>query len=237
MCYKKNRMVQLALVLALCLATVAMAWLSSIGSAGSAGLTRFGRGCSCKHSRSSAPILPQALLVGGLPAALLQMAAEGSDGDSADKAGESQGIKDRLFADMKTAMKEKQKERLAAIRAIQTAIKQKEVDDRVQVDDAAAVAVMSKLIKQRKESIQSYTAANRLDLAETEQKEVEVITEYLPAQLSPQEIEQIISDCIAKAAATTIKDMGKVMGLAKPLLEGKADIAEVGAAIRKRLSS
>ncbi|KAJ1437740.1 Yqey-like protein-domain-containing protein, partial [Ochromonadaceae sp. CCMP2298] len=118
-------------------------------------------------------------------------------------------IRQRLSADMKSAMKAKEKTRLGAIRAIQAAIKQKEVDDRVEVDDALALEIMSKLVKQRKESIKSYTDGGRQDLADTEQEECDVIAVYMPRQLSAEEVDGIIAATIVKVGATTVKDMGK----------------------------
>jgi len=119
-------------------------------------------------------------------------------------------IKSRLSVDMKAAMKAKEKTRLGAIRSIQAGIKQKEVDDQVEVDDGMAIEVMSKMLKQRKESIKSYTDGNRLDLAAKEQEECDVIAEYMPKPLSEAEIDAIVVAAIAKVGAVTVKDMGKV---------------------------
>jgi len=138
---------------------------------------------------------------------------------------------------MKDAMKGKQKERLNAIRAIQTAFKQKEVDDRIVIDDIEAVTIMAKMVKQRKESIKAYTDARRQDLVDAEQYECDVIYQYMPAPLSSEEISQIIDSAIASVGAVSVKDMGKVMSVVKPQLVGKADIGEMGEIIKKRLSS
>lgn len=145
-------------------------------------------------------------------------------------------IKLRLANDMKEAMRSKQKERLAAIRAIQTAIKQKEVDERVIVDEDAAILIMSKLVKQRKESIKSYLDGGRSDLADAETVECNVIQSYMPTQLSQEEVAAVITESIRMINATTIKDMGKVMADIRPKLSGKADLSQVGEIIKKLLS-
>lgn len=152
-----------------------------------------------------------------------------------DAAATPSEIKVKLNSDMKEAMKAKEKERLGAIRAILTAIKQKEVDDRVVVDDAEAVAIMAKLVKQRRESIASYAAAGRADLVESEEKEVAFISVYMPAQMSSDEVDNAIKTAIAKVDAKTVKDMGKVMGELRGPLQGKADMSDVGARIKKLL--
>jgi uncharacterized protein YqeY len=145
-------------------------------------------------------------------------------------------IKTKLNGDMKEAMKAKDKERLAGIRAITTAIKQMEVDQRIDVTDEIAVTIMTKLIKQRKESIKSYQDAGRPELVEAEQKELDVITTYMPEQLSTEEVSKLIDDAIAEVGATTVKDMGKVMAILRPKLAGKADASEAGDLIKKKLS-
>ena len=145
-------------------------------------------------------------------------------------------IKTKLNGDMKEAMKAKDKERLAGIRAITTAIKQMEVDQRIDVTDEIAVTIMTKLIKQRKESIKSYQDAGRPELVEAEQKELDVITTYMPEQLSTEEVSKLIDDAITEVGATTVKDMGKVMAILRPKLAGKADASEAGDLIKKKLS-
>ena len=145
-------------------------------------------------------------------------------------------LKDRLTSDMKEAMKGKQKNRLSAIRSIQTAIKQKEVDDRVEVSDEAAILIMSKIVKQRRESIKSYSDCGRPDLIANEQEEIDTINKYLPQPLSSEDIERAINEAILRLGATSVKDMGKVMNDLKPHLAGKADIAEVGSIIKAKLS-
>eukprot|EP01031_Cornospumella_fuschlensis_P028973 gene28973-34965_t len=144
-------------------------------------------------------------------------------------------LKARLNQDMKTAMVNKEKNKLAAIRAVLTAIKQKEVDDRVEQSDEMIVSIMSKLIKQRKESIKSYQDGNRADLAAAEQEECDFISAYMPVQMSEDEIVKHIDEMIQKVGATTIKDMGKVMAQAKPFFNGKADMALVGEILKKKL--
>lgn len=145
-------------------------------------------------------------------------------------------IKTKLNGDMKEAMKAKDKERLAGIRAITTAIKQMEVDQRIDVTDEITVTIMTKLIKQRKESIKSYQDAGRPELVEAEQKELDVITTYMPEQLSTEEVSKLIDDAITEVGATTVKDMGKVMAILRPKLAGKADASEAGDLIKKKLS-
>eukprot|EP01031_Cornospumella_fuschlensis_P029041 gene29041-35054_t len=144
-------------------------------------------------------------------------------------------LKARLNQDMKTAMVNKEKNKLAAIRAVLTAIKQKEVDDRVEQSDEMIVGIMSKLIKQRKESIKSYQDGNRADLAAAEQEECDFISAYMPVQMSEDEIVKHIDEMIQKVGATTVKDMGKVMVQAKPFFNGKADMALVGEILKKKL--
>ena len=145
------------------------------------------------------------------------------------------GLKARLMSDMKDAMKAKDKVKLSGVRAIQAVIKQKEIDERIVVDDAEAIIIMSKLIKQIKESIKSYGDAGRQDLVDKEQAELDVVSTYMPVQLSSEEVEKMIDDCITKLGATTIKDMGKVMAELKPVLVGKTDTAAVGALIKAKL--
>ena len=145
------------------------------------------------------------------------------------------GLKAQLMSDMKDAMKAKDKVKLSGVRAIQAAIKQKEIDERIVVDDAEAIIIMSKLIKQIKESIKSYGDAGRQDLVDKEQAELDVVSTYMPVQLSSEEVEKMIDECIAKLGATTIKDMGKVMAELKPVLVGKTDTAAVGALIKAKL--
>eukprot|EP01032_Pedospumella_encystans_P014193 gene14193-16318_t len=144
-------------------------------------------------------------------------------------------FKAQLMNDMKEAMKAKEKVRLTSVKAIQAAIKQKEIDEQKEITEEGVVAVMNKLVKQRKESVLSYTNGNRLDLAVAEQAECDVIYSYLPKQLTTEEVGKMITEAIAKVAATNIKDMGKVMAELKPQLMGKADMTSVGNLIRQQL--
>ena len=164
---------------------------------------------------------------------LCMSSAEGGAVDPV--AAPSGGLKAQLMTDMKDAMKAKDKVKLSGVRAIQAAIKQREIDDRIVVNDDEAILIMSKLIKQIRESIKSYGDAGRQDLVDKEQAELDVVTSYMPVQLSAEDVEKMIDECIAKMGATTIKDMGKVMAELKPVLAGKTDTAAVGALIKKKL--
>lgn len=145
-------------------------------------------------------------------------------------------LKQRVNADMKSAMKAKDKDALKAIRMVLGAIKQKEVDERIELDDAQVLAVIQKMVKQRKDSISQFETAGRDDLVAVEQAELEIINQYMPAQLSESEIEQAVSEAIASTGASSMQDMGKLMGLLKSKLAGKADMAVVSSIIRSQLS-
>ncbi len=145
-------------------------------------------------------------------------------------------LKQRIDADMKAAMRNKEKERLGAIRLILAAIKQREVDERITLDDSQVLAVLDKMVKQRRDSISQYEKANRQDLVDKEQFELELIQGYLPAQLSDVEIDAAIDQTIAATGATSAKEMGKVMGLLKGQLQGRADIGAVSARLKAKLS-
>lgn len=145
-------------------------------------------------------------------------------------------LKDQLTADMKTAMRAKDKPRLGVIRLMLAAIKQIEVDERIELDDARILAVLDKMIKQRRESIKQYKAAERQDLLEQEEFEVGIIQEYMPAQLDEAEIDSIINNAIAETGASSMKDMGKIMGLIKPRLQGRADMSAVSSKIKSQIS-
>lgn len=145
-------------------------------------------------------------------------------------------LKQRLTDDMKTAMKAGEKERLATIRLINAAIKQKEVDERVEMDDARVLAVLDKMVKQRKDSIEQYDQAGRDDLAAVERAEMAIIGEYLPAKLGEAEIRAAIEAAVAETGAAGPADMGKVMGVLKPRLAGQADMGEVSKLIKQRLA-
>jgi uncharacterized protein len=145
-------------------------------------------------------------------------------------------LKERITEDMKTAMRAKDAARLGAIRFLQAAIKQKEVDERVVADDATILAIIEKLIKQRKDSIQQFQQAGRNDLVEKEQAELALLQGYLPKQMSEAELNDAIAAAISEAAATGPQAMGKVMALLKPRLAGRADIAKVSALVKGRLA-
>jgi uncharacterized protein len=145
-------------------------------------------------------------------------------------------LKERITEDMKSAMRAAQKERLGTVRMLLAAIKQREVDERVSLDDAQVLAVIDKMVKQRKESVTQFEAGARADLVAKEQAEIALLQEYLPAQLSPSEIESLISAAIATTGAVSIKDMGKVMGALKSELAGRADMGAVSARIKQKLA-
>jgi uncharacterized protein len=144
-------------------------------------------------------------------------------------------LKERITEDMKTAMRSGEKDRLAVIRLLQAAIKQREVDERIMLDDAQVTAVLEKMIKQRKESIVAFEKGARADLVAKESAEIVVLTPYLPAQLSDGELDALIAEAIASTGAASIKDMGKVMGIVKSKAAGKADMGAVGARIKAKL--
>ncbi len=134
-------------------------------------------------------------------------------------------------------MRNKDKERLATIRLITAAIKQREVDERIELDDTQVLMVLDKMVKQRRDSIEQFNSAGREDLAAKEIAEIEVIQEYLPEALSDDEIEQIISEAITTTGAASMKDMGKVMGMIKPKMQGRADMGVVSAKIKAALNA
>jgi uncharacterized protein YqeY len=145
-------------------------------------------------------------------------------------------LKERITEDMKSAMRAKDAARLGAIRFLQAAIKQKEVDERIVADDATILAIIEKLIKQRKDSIQQFQQAGRNDLVEKEQAELVLLQGYLPQQMSEAELNQAITSAISEAGATGPQAMGKVMALLKPRLAGRADIGKVSALVKARLA-
>ena len=144
-------------------------------------------------------------------------------------------LKQRLTDDMKAAMKGGDKATLAVIRLINAAIKQKEVDERVELDDAAVVAVLDKMVKQRRDSVSQYAAAAREDLAQVERDEITVIERYLPAKMGEAEINAAIEAAIAETGASSAADMGKLMGVLKPKLAGQADMGLVSKLVKQRL--
>ena len=145
-------------------------------------------------------------------------------------------LKAQITEDMKSAMRAKQADRLSTIRMLMAAMKQKEVDERVELDDAAVVGIVDKLIKQRKDSLAAYTQAGRTDLADKEAAEITVLEGYLPQRLSADEIAAEVARIVAETGAAGPGDMGKVMGAAKARLAGKAEMGQVSAAVKQALS-
>jgi uncharacterized protein YqeY len=145
-------------------------------------------------------------------------------------------LKARLTDDMKTAMKAGEKDRLGVIRLVNAAIKQREVDERIVLDDAQVLVVLEKMLKQRKDSVTQYESAGREDLAVVERYEIGVIQAYLPAQLSAAEVEAIVAKAIADSGASSAKDMGKVVGLVKPQVAGRADMGQISQLIKQKLA-
>ena len=144
-------------------------------------------------------------------------------------------LKERITDDMKAAMRSGEKERLGVIRMITSAIKQREVDERIVLDDAQVLSVLEKMIKQRKESLEQFKAGNRQDLVDKESAEITLLQGYMPSQLSAAELDALINDAVAATGAMSIKDMGKVMGMIKAKAQGRADMGAVGAKIKARL--
>lgn len=144
-------------------------------------------------------------------------------------------LKTRILEDIKTAMREKDKEKLAALRLISAEIKQIEVDKRIELDDQDVIAVLTKMVKQRKESIDQFQKANRTDLVQQEESELSVIMPYLPEQLSDEDVKATIEVAIKESGAESIKDMGKVMAIIKPKLEGRADLSKASQLIKSLL--
>jgi len=145
-------------------------------------------------------------------------------------------LKERITEDMKAAMKAADKERLGTIRLALAAIKQREVDERITLDDTQVLAVLDKMIKQRREAIIQFQSGGRADLVAKETAENGVLQSYLPSQMSEAEIDELIAQSIAATGATSIKDMGKVMALVKPKAQGRADLGAVSARIKQKLS-
>lgn len=144
-------------------------------------------------------------------------------------------LKQQIQGDMKTAMKAGDKVRLGVIRLILAAIKQREVDERIELDDSQVLAVLDKMVKQRRDSIAQYQDAGREDLAEVERFEVDVIQEYLPAALTQQELTALVEAAISSAAAVAMKDMGRVMAILRPQVQGRSDMGAVSALVKQRL--
>ncbi|MEE9492721.1 MAG: GatB/YqeY domain-containing protein [Gammaproteobacteria bacterium] len=146
-------------------------------------------------------------------------------------------LKETVTQDMKDAMRGRDKPRLGVIRLILAAIKQREVDERIELDDDQILLVLDKMAKQRRESIEQFDKANREDLSKKENYELELIKTYLPAQLSDDEIAAMIDDALTKTGASSLKDMGKIMGVLKPQLQGRADMSAVSGKIKARLGA
>jgi len=144
-------------------------------------------------------------------------------------------LKAQITEAMKTAMREKEKSRLGVIRLITAAMKQIEVDERIELDDARVLTILDKMLKQRRESIKQYEAADRQELADQEAYEITIIQEFMPAQLDDAEIDAIIDEAVAATGASSMKDMGKVMGMIKPKLAGRADMGAVSGKIKAKL--
>ena len=145
-------------------------------------------------------------------------------------------LKSQITEVLKAAMRAKEMDKLTVIRGLQAAIKQIEVDERVELDDSRVLAVIEKQIKQRKESIKAFEGANRQDLASKEQAEVEIISQFLPAAMTEEELDSVIEQTILAQQATSIKDMGKVMNSLRPIIAGRADPAQVSAKIKAKLA-
>lgn len=145
-------------------------------------------------------------------------------------------LKDRITEDMKAAMRAKDSQRLSAVRLLLAAMKQKEVDERVELADADVLSIIDKMVKQRRESIAQYEKAARADLAAQEQFEIGVLSAYLPQQMTEAEVAEAVAAAVAESGAASVKDMGKAMALLKPRLAGKADMGKVSALLKSRLS-
>jgi len=143
----------------------------------------------------------------------------------------------RLLDDIKTAMKAGEKSRLATLRLMSAAIKQREIDERIEIDEPTTIAIFDKLLKQRRESIAQYSKAGRDDLVAQEQSEIDIIQPYMPAALSTEQINAAVAKAISATGAQSVKDMGKVMGILKPELQGKADMSNVSQLIRASLTN
>ena len=146
-------------------------------------------------------------------------------------------LKEKIIADMQDAMRGKESEKLNAIRLLQSSIKQKEVDDRVDIDDESILGIIEKMLKQRRDSIEAFKKANRKDLVNKEEFEVKILQTYMPEPLSAEEVEKEIDDAIKSTDAKSMKDMGSVMGLVKAKVSGRANMAEVSKKIKEKLTT
>lgn len=145
-------------------------------------------------------------------------------------------LKAQISEDMKSAMRAKESTRLGTIRLLQAAIKQREVDERIELNDADVISAIEKMLKQRRDSIAAYESANRADLADVEKAEVVVLQAYLPKQLTEEEVSVLLEQVVADTGAASMKDMGKVMAAIKPLVAGKADMGKISGLIKARLA-
>lgn len=145
-------------------------------------------------------------------------------------------LKATIKEDMKTAMRAKETARLSTIRLLQAAIKQREVDEQIELDDANVISVIEKMLKQRRDSIAAYESANREDLAEVEKQEVVVLQAYMPKQLNQDEVIAIIDEAVKASGAESMKDMGKVMAIIKPKVAGRADMGQLSGMVKSRLN-
>ena len=146
-------------------------------------------------------------------------------------------LKARLQADMKTAMKAREKERLGTIRLALAALKQREVDDRIELDDSMVLSIIDKMVKQRRDSLAQFEAADREDLAAQERLEIDILLGYLPRQLSESEVEALVEAAVANTGAASMKEMGAVMGVLRPQVQGRADMQMVSAKVKTRLTA
>jgi uncharacterized protein YqeY len=151
--------------------------------------------------------------------------------------GNAMSLKTQLTDDMKTAMKSGDKDRLGVIRLVNAGIKQREVDERIELDDAQVLSVLEKMLKQRRDSVQQFEAAARQDLADKEKFEIGVIQHYLPAQMTADEVNAAIAAAVTESGATSAKDMGKVMGLVKPKVAGRTDMGKLSELVKAKLAA
>lgn len=142
-------------------------------------------------------------------------------------------LKDKLMEDLKEAMKSKQQVRKSVVTLIRSAIKQKEVDERVELSDEEILSIISKQVKQRKDALEDFVRGGRDDLIEQTREEIDILSSYLPAQLSDEELEMIVKDVIEKVGATSMKDMGKIMGMTNPIVKGRADGKRINQMVKK----
>ena len=145
-------------------------------------------------------------------------------------------LKQRLGEAMKDAMRAKDRERLATIRLIQAAIKQVEVDERIEVDDTRVLSILDKMLKQRRDSVTQFVAAGRTDLSDREEAEIVVIQEFMPQALSSDELDQLVADAVAESGAASMQEMGKVMAILKPQVQGRADMGDVSRRVKEKLA-